>query len=132
MYRSYLKKEYKDRDGAIRDLRSITRFDPKNAEVFFRLSILYLEVYKYQAAMVNISKAIGINPVEASYLTHRGNLFLIGKQYREAMDDLNEAIGLDPLFSCAYTFRAKVREANGDMAGAEEDRQTAAELKEIE
>src|SRR5262249_40528702 len=57
-----------------------------------------------------------------------GHVLYKARNYEKAMAVLSKAIELSPRDARAYSLRAACRTAVGDLAGAEADRRTAAEL----
>ena len=82
---------------------------------------MYLEQGDTIQAMVDLDKAIEIDPYTAQSFSARGLLSFQQKQYNKALADLDEAIRLDPYFTGNYINRGLVKYHLNDLRGAMAD-----------
>lgn len=76
---------------------------------------------EYDAAVVNYTKAIELNPKEPSVYLSRGLVYYNRKFYDLAVTDYGKAIELDPNETTAYYYRGDSYEKLGDLQKASDD-----------
>jgi tetratricopeptide (TPR) repeat protein len=81
--------------------------DRKEAEKLAELGDSYREKGEYQQAIVELSKAIELNPEYHGALAKRGESYRMIDEYDLAIADLNRAIELDPEYSWALASRGE-------------------------
>jgi tetratricopeptide (TPR) repeat protein len=73
----------------------------------------------FQGALIDVNKAISLNPNLASAYSRRGSIKFALKNIPEALADYNRAIGLNPQFAFAYNNRGLLKVDNlNDVPGA--------------
>jgi tetratricopeptide (TPR) repeat protein len=117
----------KDYDGSIADWDKAIALVP-TAEAYNNRSQNHVFKGSYDAAIVDATKAIEINPKLVEPHFNRGRSYLFKKNYADALADANKAIEFNPQSADAYKFRAEVFDKTGEKAKAA-DRRKAEDLK---
>ena len=110
------------------DSKAIEISDKHDYIAYNGRGMAYTFLKQYDAAISDFSKAIEINPEDASIYSNRGNTYLSLKQYDNALADLNKSIEIDPKFSSAYVNRGYLYEDLGETEKASADFAKAKEL----
>jgi tetratricopeptide (TPR) repeat protein len=124
-----LRNKQGDLAGAIDDLTSALRENPRFADAFNLRSGLYFVQKNYQASLADSTAAIAINSTKPVYFAYRCDTYRAMGNLDAALSDCNRAIDLDPRYASAYSYRAAVRKAKGDASGAEADLAKSRQLK---
>ncbi|MDD4159021.1 MAG: tetratricopeptide repeat protein, partial [Proteiniphilum sp.] len=82
---------------------------------------LFLEQNDTARALVDLDKAIEIDPYTSQSFSARGLLYFQQREYNKALADLDEAIRLDPYFTGNYINRGLVKYHLNDLRGAMAD-----------
>ncbi len=83
----------------------------------------------FQGALIDVNKAISLNPNLASAYSRRGSIKFALKNIPEALADYNRAISLNPQFALAYNNRGLLKVDNlNDVPGALADYNRAISL----
>jgi tetratricopeptide (TPR) repeat protein len=102
---------------------------PRAGLAYENRAITYRERGDLQSAMVDLERALSLDPNAAGALCNRGNLFYsMGKRER-ALLDLDRAVRLDPAMADAWNSRGAVRSSLGKHEQALADFDKAIELK---
>jgi hypothetical protein len=94
---------------------------------YFYLGNANLKKGKYAMAIENYSKAITINPPNASIYNYRGYAYSMRGQYDRAIADFTKAIKLNPHDAIIYNSRGNAYSAIGDVEKAIPDFEKACE-----
>lgn len=117
----------KDYVGAISDYDRAIELEPENAIAYFNRAGANVKLFKYGEAIADLDKAIRLKPAAVAY-NRRGVAKHNSKDYVGAIADYDWVIVMSPNDATTYLNRAKCKEKLGDTAGAEADRQRAAQL----
>ena len=115
-------------DLAMRDFSEAQRLDPKMVGAYISLAGCLVHEHHDPEALVQFQRALELKPDAVLALTGRGNIYLRRKQYGPALADFDKALRINAHYGPALLSRAQAREAIGDLAGAAEDRRSAAAL----
>ncbi|HEV3028432.1 MAG TPA: tetratricopeptide repeat protein, partial [Planctomycetota bacterium] len=75
----------------------------------------------FEGAIAEYTKAIAVDPKNATAYSYRGNAKASMKDFDGAMEDYSKAIELVPGYTGAYNNRAHLKSLKGDQDGAIED-----------
>ena len=100
----------------------------QTSDVYMRRGAAKANSDDFMGAISEYSKAIELNPNEASPYFGRGGMKNSLKDYYGAISDYNIAIKIDPTFTGAYINRAESKSALGDYRGSILDFNKAIEL----
>jgi len=103
-------------------------FAQEDANTYFRKGWSAYGMGNYETAIVNLGKAIELNPKHALAYFYRGRCRGEIKDYKLAIEDFDKAIELEPGYAMAYFDRAQARKILGDAKGSEADIAKAQEL----
>jgi tetratricopeptide (TPR) repeat protein len=130
--RATLRQQIGDRQGELADYTQGLKLNPHDFLTYFLRASVYSYVFKaYQEAIQDYSQCIHYAPVgqfQANAYLARGQLQAELRAYDQAMADYTQSIQVNPQQKVAYLKRAALKEQLGDRAGAQQDRQTAADL----
>ena len=119
--------------GAVEDLTQVVEARPREPNARFWRGLAFGDQREHARAVEDFSLALGSNEplgneLRVNCLIHRGlNRNALG-QLKEARSDMDEAIKLDETKAEAWAGRARVRRAQGDEAGAQNDSKQAGAL----
>jgi tetratricopeptide (TPR) repeat protein len=117
-------------DAAFSDFEQAIALDAKLAEARTQLGKIHLRRGERGRAMEEFTKAVTIRPTtEAHY--ERGQLQAGSGDLVKAIADFDEAIALQRDAPYLYRARADARRLSGDVAGYEQDRDTAKSLEKL-
>lgn len=85
--------------------KSKKKKDKDFKETYNGRGIAYANLKKYEEAIANFNKAIGIDENNKDAYNNRGNVYSYLKKYKEAIADYNKTIGIDEDFKEAYNGR---------------------------
>jgi tetratricopeptide (TPR) repeat protein len=94
---------------------------PKTAEDYIQWAELHLRNENFGRAAKDCSKAIKLDPANASAFRLRGFVYEKQGNYGGAISDYTQAIALDPNNALAYSGRGKAHGKNGDHESASSD-----------
>jgi tetratricopeptide (TPR) repeat protein len=100
----------------------------RNATYWYRQGRYLSEQENFEEAVQAFTQAIQIDPTLALALNARGYALLRLRRYQDAIADCSQAIRLNPAYANAYLNRSVAKRALGDITGAREDKNHAAEL----
>jgi TolB-like protein/class 3 adenylate cyclase/Tfp pilus assembly protein PilF len=87
-----------DFDGTERELRRAIELDQSSAGAHFTLSWFLSAVRRHEEALVEIEKAVSLNPWDLLTLTHVGYPYYMARQYDRAIVEFDKALAIDPAF----------------------------------
>ena len=76
---------------------------PQDAAAYRARAFGYCDLGRYEEAIADYDKAIGLDPKYAPAYNNRGNAYYDLGQYEEAIADYDRAIALNPEYADAYT-----------------------------
>jgi tetratricopeptide (TPR) repeat protein len=91
-----------DRTGAIEDYNQAIRFNPNDAEAYYKRGNVNYDSGKLQEAKEDYSQALRLNPNHANAYYNRGLANYDLHEYQAAVDDYTEAIRINPNDGEAY------------------------------
>lgn len=115
--------------AAIEDYSRAIQLRPKDTEAYVDQGVAYVRMHDDEHALADFNAVIAMRSEAPRALMGRGGIYLRRRQYPLALHDLDEALRLNPNLLGALNYRAQVRAALGDRAGAAEDRKKASELR---
>ena len=154
-FRGRVKEELKDYKGAIEDYTKAIElipnsFDPNYSDFFYTRGLAkeklgYIiskdekgfsisektSIIQYIGAIIDFTKAIELNPNEASYYAQRGNASNYIEDYKGGIVNLNKAIELDPNNGDYYGWRGRSNYGLGDLVNACKDWEKSLELTDF-
>lgn len=113
---------------AIQNYSEAIRLNPAMAVAYGSRGVCLVRLHRDPEALIDFQRALELKPDLASALRGRGGISFRRKQYRMALADFDAAIKSNPRFAPAYLNRARVREALGDLRGANDDRRHEAAM----
>lgn len=114
-------------DQAITSFNLALKKNPRSAEAYVGLAIVWWYKKDYDKAMEYYSKAIEIEP-KWGYFWSRGEVWRKKKDFERAVEDYTSAINIDPTFAAAYTDRGSCYISMGKHETALSDYKKALEL----
>jgi len=93
----------------------ISDMDKKNAETLKNKGNDFFKKEDYESAIEYYSKAISLNPQEASYYCNRAACYMKLKSYNKCLEDSDAAIKLDEKYSKAYRRKAQAYVGIGNL-----------------
>jgi len=100
----------------------------KNAEAYESRGVAYLEMRQYDKAIVNLNKALKMNPRDAYAHCNRGRSYAEQGLYDLAIHDYTKAIEINPKYEDAYFGRGLAFDAKGQYDLAISDYTKALEI----
>jgi len=100
----------------------------RDANRLYRQGRYLSEQENFEQAVQAFTQAIQTDPTLALALNARGYALLRLRRYQDAINDCSQAIRLNPAYANAYLNRSVAKRALGDITGAREDKNHAAEL----
>ncbi|WP_017720646.1 serine/threonine-protein kinase [Kamptonema formosum] len=91
-----------DRTGAIEDYNQAIRFNPNDAEAYYKRGNVNYDAGKLKEAKEDYSQALRLNPNFANAYYNRGLANYDLKEYQAAVDDYTEALRINPNDGEAY------------------------------
>lgn len=122
--------EMKQYDIAEKFFEVLTRRFPDYTPGYLARSHMYLEMKDTTNALVDLNKAIEIDPYTSQSFSSRGLLYFSKEEYNMALADFDEAIRLDPYFEGNYINRGLVKYYLNDLRGAMADYDRVIEMDE--
>ena len=126
--RGLVRKSMNQVDAAIVDFEQAISQDSSMGAAHTALGTIYAERGDRVRAMNEFSQAISLNPNSHAFY-ERGQLHELMGEHTQAMEDYAAAIHEEPDAPYVYRARAMTRDAIGDHAGADEDRNTASQIE---
>lgn len=108
----------------------ILAIQPNNADVYYKLGVLYMDLNEVNRAIEAYTQATQINPYHADAFYNLGYIFTVTvKDYKEALNHYSKSIAADPDHNYkAYYGRGYAYEMLGDVIKAEKDYRKTIEL----
>ncbi len=103
---------------AVQQLERATSIDPQNAEAFYNLAIVHMEMRKFERAKEDLTRAISVVPSNAAYQEKLGTVSIELKDWNGARKALEKAVELEPSLFKAYYKLAQVLEELDDQQSA--------------
>ncbi len=125
--RGMLRFETGDIDGAKSDFLKLSKIDSKDPAAFSGLARCFIAEGKWSEALVNLSKALELDPTEELFFLKASVEIDMG-ELPTAAETLREAIKKFPREGDLYLLRAKLHQLNYRPADAAIDRKTALSL----
>lgn len=122
--------EMEQYDVAEKFFEVLTRRFPDYTPGYLARSQMYLEMKDTTNALVDLDKAIEIDPYTSQSFSFRGLLYFQKEEYNKALADFDEAIRLDPYFEGNYINRGMVKYYLNDLRGAMADYDRVIEMDE--
>jgi tetratricopeptide (TPR) repeat protein len=104
------------------------RIKKQTATHLFR-SFLFFNYYKADEAILELNKAIELDPQYALTYSHRADAYKDKGQFQEALADYGKALELAPKYATAYLNRANLYAENSDFDRAIADYRRALEVE---
>lgn len=101
-------------ENAVDDYSTDVKSLRDNAGNYKKAGTVWYKQGRYQRAIENFTKAIGLNPDDAGAFNDRGGAFAKLGRYQQALEDYNEAIRLKPDYAVFYSNRGVVYLTRGD------------------
>ncbi len=117
-----VQKRYAD---ATKLLESAAVVDPENDQVFWNLSLVHMELHKFDKARDDLNKAIALNAKSGGYQEKLGTILIELKDWAAAKSAFEKAIELEPGLFKAYYKLAQVNEQLDDQQSALKNYTTA-------
>ncbi len=112
----------------IKKLDELIKKDSKNADAFYNRGVLYASKDDVAQAIIDYTKAIGINDSHGDAFYNRGLAYVKKERYEEAVRDFGVALKLNPGSADAYCNRGNVKVQLKKFASAIEDYASAMEI----
>lgn len=103
---------------AVAELQKATVVDGSNAEAFYNLAIVHMEMRKFDAAKEDLTRAISVAPNNAAYQEKLGTVLIELKDWSGAKKALEKTVELEPGLFKAYYKMAQVEEELDDQQNA--------------
>lgn len=103
---------------AVQQLERATAIDPQNAEAFYNLAIVHMEMRKFERAKEDLTRAISVLPSNAAYQEKLGTVSIELKDWNGARKALEKAVELEPGLFKAYYKLGQVLEELDDQQSA--------------
>jgi tetratricopeptide (TPR) repeat protein len=103
---------------AVQHLERATSIDPQNAEAFYNLAIVHMEMRKFERAKEDLTRAISVVPSSAAYQEKLGTVLIEVKDWNGARKALEKAVELEPSLFKAYYKLGQVLEELDDQQSA--------------
>lgn len=110
-------------------LERVVLLSPDHSEALASLGALYFDEKKYPRAKELFLKAVLYDDENLTAILGLGNVFYKEKKWQDAKAYFDRALVVAPSYSFAYSDRALVKRAMGDLAGALEDLNQAVRLE---
>jgi DNA-binding winged helix-turn-helix (wHTH) protein/tetratricopeptide (TPR) repeat protein len=94
------------------------RLDPSDANTWMRLALVRVTLGRLDDALVDMTRARSLEPMNLSYSTNLGFLLYLMRDYAAAERELERVLDLDPSFDPARAILGRVLLARGDTEGA--------------
>jgi predicted O-linked N-acetylglucosamine transferase (SPINDLY family) len=99
--------------------RQVLQADPRNADAWHLLGVVYAQVNRHDAAVEHIRRAIEINPGQAAFHANLGAAYQKLKQPEEAIACFRRALELNPNYAEALNNLGVALQSRSDPAAAE-------------
>jgi tetratricopeptide (TPR) repeat protein len=117
-------------DRALNDYRTLSGLKPTSPLTYTIRSSARIQTNNFEGALTDLNQAINIDPNYAYAYTMRAGLYFSNNPSM-AISDANRAIKLDPNNFINYIPRAAAKRILGDMSGAIQDVDRAAEIDPV-
>ncbi len=114
-------------EEALSDYNSAIALKPDGA-LYNSRAKLYFNQKKYDLALLDYNRAIGMDSTEGEYYINRGAVYALTNILPKALEDFNKGIELTPGHANGYKNRSLIYQALGQWANAESDITTYLEM----
>lgn len=118
-------------DMAAADFGKAMAINPGMEQPYIQRGLLWRSRGELPKALADFSQSLAIQPRADAYY-QRGLSYQMLGDARRAVSDYNLAIGRDPTVPYFYRARAKAKRDLDDLAGAQQDEETAVRLEETQ
>jgi tetratricopeptide (TPR) repeat protein len=115
-------------EAALADLEKAIAIDPSDWLAYISRGTIERSQGNSQKALTDFTQAIHLHPTSKAYY-QRGLTYQALDQPRRAVDDYSLAVSYDPGAPYIYRARAKAKRDGDDIAGAQQDQETAERLE---
>lgn len=112
-------------DAALADYARAIEADPDYEPVYYNRAGVFIDQDRYDRAIRDLNVSLRLAPGDGMSLARKGYVYYLLKDYRRALEELDAAVSADPDYAQALNWRARVKEALNDEAGAKADRAKA-------
>ena len=92
-------------DKALSELEKAEKIQPKNAEIYWQRTLIYLSMSDNKKVITNLTKVIELNPKSFKAYFLRGQFYERESEFEEAVSDYTKAIKLNPKKAETYHLR---------------------------
>jgi len=110
--------DYRQTAEALKNYILLTKLDPKTADNFYNLGLLYKKINRYDMAMDCMKKTILLDKRHGKAHAELGLLYFRLKQYAEARSEIDIAIKLSPDNYSSYYYLGKIQKESLDIITA--------------
>jgi len=118
-----------ENEAAMQDYDEAIRLKPADPFPYIGRGVCKTRFHRDDDAFADFNRALDLKSDLPLALNGRGGVFLRRRQYERAIRDFTAAVSLNPHLAIAYRNRATARQAIGDIAGANADRNSADSAK---
>ena len=120
-YRGAALERIKNYDGARKDFKRLSKWNPQDPRPHFKLGFLWSETEDYFHSIREYTKAIDLDPTYAVAYNNRGNSeYLVGEE-KDAMRDFTAAANADTTYPDPWYNRGHLKMSVDDYHGAISD-----------
>lgn len=127
-YRAETRLQMGDSTGALYDYSIAVRLSPNKAQCYIDRGDMFLMLKRYEFAIIDYTKSLELDSTKTRTYMKRATSYYKLQNFPTALTDLETAIRQNPTYGLAYYYRAIVRKALGEKAGACEDISKAQQL----
>jgi tetratricopeptide (TPR) repeat protein len=117
-----------DREKRFAACKSWARLEPKNAEIYYILGVMYYDHESMNEAISAFTKALALDLNSADVYSRRGSAYISVGAFDKSIADFTKAIALKPDSAYAYSYRGRAYELRGRRDPAIADYRTALKL----
>ena len=110
--------KHKYQNEALKNFLLLTKLEPRNAENYFNVGMIYENNNRYDVALGFMQKAAFLDNKHARAHAEIGMMLYRTKQYAEAKKEIDTAIKLSPETYSSYYYLGKILKDAKDIAGA--------------
>jgi len=103
--------------------------DQRHFSAYLDRGKLWIQERKYQAAVIDLSEALGLDPSSAEAMIHRGDAYSRLKMPVAALADYGKVIRLNPKDALGYAMRGRLHLGLKRFKEAAEDLEAAVRLE---
>ena len=110
--------DFHQTNEAVKNYILLTKLDPKNAENFYRLGLLYKDINRNDLALDCMKKTVLLDKKHAKAHAELGLLYYRIKQYAEAKSEIDISLKLNPENHASYYYLGKIQKEAKDLTAA--------------